>query len=973
MSKLSVLLVIGVATFCAALSVPTQPKLTPPVCQVNTYFEDGACVPCPKHSSTQGFDANISPDQCVCDPGYIKNDDTMRCEPCPANTFSANRTTCLACPEASTTHKALATSSIDGCVCPDGYQRGPDPKLQFCITCGQDFYGVNGTCNVCPSNSTTVRLSTATAISQCVCASGYARKTGKELGCVLCPADHYASSEKCVACPPHASADALIPRASVDACACVSGYAVDNRTGNCAPCARDTYGVDGVCYACPLNSTTKGVVAAEVVTRCKCQAGYFIIDGVGCAECPADTYGPDGRCIKCGANETTAGLTGRAKHSDCGCLAGYIRDGRNICQPCPINTYQEGNQCLTCPVNTTTNGTVGNPVCKCRAGYGLNDNVTCTECPVDTYSNSSKCVVCPANSHTYDMPGVRDVAGCVCTSGYFNVSRGQCQVCPKNTFGKLGQCHTCPEYSSSDSEASPNIADCKCNGGYKRLRNKCVPCEADTYSSSEECVACHAHSHTVQPLNNGNASACVCDNGFELSANDTCVECPENMYGSHGNCYACPSKSHTNKRTGVKSVLDCECEPGYAPGYNGACEVCDVDHFSHKGQCELCPANSHTNDHRAVASRDGCVCRNGAVMGLSNDCQPCIANFTLSSDDVCVECPAHSSTVSDQRSRGCVCLPGYGADHLATCHKCPADQYGYDGQCNLCPALTTTHGASGAKALSDCVCIPGFTGTLFGSPRCVSSDIEPLEVVGSLRIATDMTRVTPDNSIVHVIAALAHIAEVHEDNVIISGISKDVIDFRVVPETNTLLGAQAIVHALTQCVVDGTFLQNLESEGFVLTNVTYEHDPMLQMDRVPLKSYFSQYTAPVDTFDKDIVAQLCLEWIQSNRMDLNIILQRHDELSIQSCDQFCGMFKLSGTTPLVPEFHYDKWPHPVHALKDRVPQVPLAAMPSDVDQRSSFTSCYALCRTSGLRQFVNALGSGQRHDPEICLDMFQWH
>jgi len=83
--------------------------------------------------------------ECHCKPGYIGNG--IECLPCADNFYSFNDTTCISCPENTTS--SLASSSIINCKC-NSFNNYLDTENLTCLPC--DFgFKIDEILNVCQS------------------------------------------------------------------------------------------------------------------------------------------------------------------------------------------------------------------------------------------------------------------------------------------------------------------------------------------------------------------------------------------------------------------------------------------------------------------------------------------------------------------------------------------------------------------------------------------------------------------------------------------------------------------------------------------------------------------------------------------------------------------------------------------------------------------------------------------------------
>jgi len=84
--------------------------------------------------------------ECHCKPGYIGNG--IECSPCNENEYSFNETTCLSCPQNTTSE--LASSSITDCEC-DLFNHYLDIENLICLPCDFGFL-LDEISNTCQSN-----------------------------------------------------------------------------------------------------------------------------------------------------------------------------------------------------------------------------------------------------------------------------------------------------------------------------------------------------------------------------------------------------------------------------------------------------------------------------------------------------------------------------------------------------------------------------------------------------------------------------------------------------------------------------------------------------------------------------------------------------------------------------------------------------------------------------------------------------
>eukprot|EP00961_Rhodomonas_salina_P158101 2128307-Rhodomonas_salina.1 len=97
-------------------------------------------------------------------------------------------------------------------------------------------------CELCPGNSSTLGLTGAQSVQQCICADGFMPVATPEYRCGECDAGAFCFTEERQLCP---SGSTSPPGSSSSAdCHCVSGYWESNATEAGPP----------ECHVCPANS-----------------------------------------------------------------------------------------------------------------------------------------------------------------------------------------------------------------------------------------------------------------------------------------------------------------------------------------------------------------------------------------------------------------------------------------------------------------------------------------------------------------------------------------------------------------------------------------------------------------------------------------------------------------------------------------------------------------------------------------------
>lgn len=448
-------------------------------CPVNTFQPTAGgttCEPCPEFSISPA--AATSADNCTCDAEYVRSTEpTLTCElgcpagysagpadlecfACSAGTYkpTSGSGACLACPEHST-HSLLNASSVDACLCAQGFVRAPSwPEPAACDACEA------GTFN--------------NRVNSTVCHECYAEDVNN-----ACTPDATQNTTACVGvCQVPAGQGAIAVFGDVPS--------------NFAPCEPGTWndGAYVLCQPCPTG-TTHDLTGATSVAACYCMPGYSLT-GAQCSACASGTYKPDAgndtACVACPSGATSpAGATGPEQ---CVCAAGYGTEGSDAsaCAPCAEGTqkFVDSNEpCIACPADSTllTNSTHASESCVCQPGFtGSAD--ACTPCAPGTYkteAGSAACTVCgegltsPEGATTAAacecdgpsyLPDPLDPSICIaaCGVGEFFDGDNTCALCAENSYKEtVGNeaCTPCPEPHTRGPEGSSNVSNCVCPVG----------------------------------------------------------------------------------------------------------------------------------------------------------------------------------------------------------------------------------------------------------------------------------------------------------------------------------------------------------------------------------------------------------------------------------------------------------------------------------------------------------------------------
>ena len=206
-----------------------------------------------------------------------------------------------------------------------------------------------------------------------------------------------------------------------------------------------------------------------------------------------------------------------------------------------------------------------------------------------------------------------------------------------------------------------------------------------------------------------------------------CTACGKNHYndvvGSSA-CRTCPSHSVTTN-TGAKSVNECECSPGFETQKDGSslvgCDACEKGFYKSgtgsSNRCTACTLHA-TTKMSASTGPDSCKCNpgySGLIKSAADHCTACDVGFYLGTNAAqCLKCPTSSITAATAAAAvtDCLCLPGFsGAIQTAssTCKACAIGTYKSArgaAACSNCPDNAVTAHETSLR-LTDCRCSSG--------------------------------------------------------------------------------------------------------------------------------------------------------------------------------------------------------------------------------------------------------------------------
>lgn len=692
------------------------------LCNSTQFCADGLAHPCPAHSVSGDSPATV--DDCVCEPGYLRESDT--CAEGPPPYWYAGGVQ-YSCRTLSRTISALA-GSARACVCVEGTAgAGWHSNCTECAV-GTFNEGLNATgCELCaPGSSNEATRSRNQSDCRCGVGSGNEGNVGPPGGPCECDAGWEAEAGDCSLC----EAGSVKPtRGNYECTGCdIEGKYMPDRGGT-------------ACLACGDHSTQFEAL------RCRCDAGYTGDPkdpqalAPNCTMCPADYFkeGPGQHaCEPCEDNAWSP--PGTSAQNQCLCNVGYEQKSPlDECTACEAGKYKDFNtddestgSCKACPEHANSPSTsVSRDACVCNVGFEGPDGEVCTACAAGTFWQAilggSECENCPAGKY---QP---------------NASATACESC----------------YASADSpNASTSIDNCTCNAGYVYVESLlgcsgcaagkyetgggCQTCAEGTFTAAPAMTACESCPATVSTHNTNyedgvNHTHCVCALGYycrdgPACQNGDCVACPVDTYqpelGDDPTCKECPVNSQSQNTSDESS--DCQCNHGYhvtpdelpetctacAPGtysdqlHVSACSPCADDTIAASAAqtaCVRCHDNAGTYDDQ----REVCTCDPGHYL-QEGSCSPCPVDRykNASGDQACTACPDHSASPEGSVEREeCKCIPGYGEVSSGVCEQCAPNFFKETTANEPCTSCGTDLfiPTPGSRNQTDCVCAPGDT------------------------------------------------------------------------------------------------------------------------------------------------------------------------------------------------------------------------------------------------------------------------
>jgi len=482
----------------------------------------------------------------------------------------------------------VVTTRFDSCMaCPTGTY-ATFSGATSCLKCDAGFYLLLGTsCAPCPVGT----YAPAGSVACTVCALG--SYSPNSINCIPCQVGTYGPTAGLSACA-HCSPGWYLIASNNQCLRCMPGtYSQTGILTACTICANGAYGnvqeasVCGVCVAGTYSIATASTACS------KCGVGkYNMLDGLSmCVQCSSGTYNAANGSSMCG--ECTAGW--------------FAGSGATVCIQCGMGVYADASKASACKqcMNGTYNDRMGASVCGvCGAGtYAVGAVSACTVCSAGTYQVGSRGTGCQACAGCSD--GQWAIGMCTPTSP---TQCAPCSVCKEGDY-LVGSCNAGDYmgYASQD-VVCQKCPTCR-NGTYLSagcVNNAAPVCSICSNCTGDTVLACTSMSDTVcsdvvSCRRNVNytvyewiTEAERCKLGQYLvgivGGNPVCKQCPVGLYGPNGLwCEACYGYKHA-----YLDATACVCEQGTQISYNGNC-VCGVGREFMESGCVLCGINTYSN------------------------------------------------------------------------------------------------------------------------------------------------------------------------------------------------------------------------------------------------------------------------------------------------------------------------------------------------------------------------------------------
>ena len=698
-----------------------------------------SCVACGSGGTTEQT-ASEAASQCVADAGHTGADGSASFPACAAGTYKTDTgsAACLDCSTGATS--PAGSTSPSACACNAGYSPATATMRRLLSVSGQDDIQCTGSQEVKGfyepkpgfklvhswwppyKQDSTVRtivynnwgwngiLDVNTALQKC-CVDGTIAASDTEVT-VSCAED-----PNCVACQissPNAFAcfhfSVPIDDEYVTATGGATAHGWHNSIGyqyqkcpestssvapasnggagakasaqSCVACTAGQYKAyigDVACSDCDVNANSPE--ASTALTDCVCNAG-FIGSGETCAECAAGTYTP----------------------SFSGTVNGYTYVGNYELKE---SHFFSGHNHVRYLMASDTSLQACQEICSQATANDDND-LERGVCVAISWQTTGECYnLRYASTTTYltvSIPSWMPV-------GNYGQASGDFQLYIRPWNGASDACVSCPPHAYSPA-GSDALSDCTCNAGYAGAAGEtCQQCEADTYADTTEdrCISCP--SDASAPAGSDENTDCVCNAGYSGPAGGSCAACKfaDNAYApgtGFEECLTCPANSEPAATTASEFCL---CKPGHFFTQNDTCVVCEMNTYKDNKlneSCTECPTGAETT-HNGSTSIETCQCIAGMFRASSHFAEACIKCETgkykpTVGEDLCTDCPAGSTTLSEQSIDldACKANLGYTGPDGGPFTPCQLGSYKHfvgSDQCILCPhpgVLTTLHVAS---------------------------------------------------------------------------------------------------------------------------------------------------------------------------------------------------------------------------------------------------------------------------------------
>ena len=562
-----------------------------------------------------------------CEPGYIYNNKTNKCEKFKDEKIKCNDPNCDIC-----------FSELKGA----------------CYECKEGFYERKGKC---------IKLEKVNETG--LCPYNYYNKNNYCLPIcygIDCPVKYDSSrnlcpSNKCLVCKNNVlkiwnECDNSDECSSIEGCLnCISN-------DECVFCNRGYYLLGGLCYKC--------------ITGCSiCYNNY------SCKYCLSGfELTPDKQCILTYNYDFDMGEYNKYKElmlyrKGCSideCLNCTFFFYAERCQKCSKGYGTDYNECVKCPSNCNNCKIKDEKLycIECESGYRINNEGLCT-----LICSDSKCLDCYLdNSYSYFsskeycrkcisgyVPNEEKCSKCSnwegCVGCIFKNGKELCDYCYRGYYLKDGNCTRCSDNNCSDCYFSKGKEYCSScyNDRYMPFEEKCIKC------TDENCLSCQ--------MKNGKEQCIKCESGYEINE-EKCQVC------TLENCLKC----YFNE--GQEKCL--QCEVGYETNKEGKCLNCSVIHE----KCKYCRFDHYDNGRY----RDICykceiryqedineICR---LICSDNNCRKCSLNQNI---EVCDECKEGYKKENDKciHCEDSSCLKC--DDDVKICTQCIKNSNLFNGKC----------------------------------------------------------------------------------------------------------------------------------------------------------------------------------------------------------------------------------------------------------------------------------------------------